>query len=150
MMLTQKQEDFCLKYVECGNASAAYRRAYNVEKMKSETVGRKAKELMDNGKITAKLKELRAPVREATQITLTSHLEDLKKLRDKAESHGQLSAAINAEIARGKVSRLYIDRQEISGKDGGPVMLDTPKVDLSRLTDEELESYAMLAEKARG
>ena len=149
-MLTQKQEIFCWAYIECGNASEAYRRAYDVSSWKAESINRKAFDMLKNIKIMSRIEELRAPVREATQITLASHLEDLKKLRDKAESHGQLSAAINAEIARGKASGLYVDKQEITGKGGGPVMLDTPRVDLSRLTDEELESYATLAEKARG
>ena len=27
--LTQKQENFCLAYIETGNASEAYRKAYN-------------------------------------------------------------------------------------------------------------------------
>lgn len=43
---------------EAGNASEAYRRAYDAGKMKAATVNRKAKELMDNGKITARIEEL--------------------------------------------------------------------------------------------
>ncbi|MGL5649240.1 MAG: terminase small subunit, partial [Clostridium sp.] len=46
--LTQKQENFCQKFVETGNASEAYRHAYNVSKMKPESVNRKACELMKN------------------------------------------------------------------------------------------------------
>lgn len=48
--LTPKQEAFAQRFVETGNASEAYRQAYNAEAMKAETVHRKAKELMDNGK----------------------------------------------------------------------------------------------------
>ena len=40
--LTIKQENFCNYYIESGNASDAYRRAYSCEKMKDETVNRKA------------------------------------------------------------------------------------------------------------
>lgn len=69
MKLTPKQEMFCLTYLETGNASAAYRSAYNIAKMKSGTVNRKAKELLDNGKITARLDELRKPVIEKSLIT---------------------------------------------------------------------------------
>ena len=43
--LTIKQENFCQVYVETGNASEAYRRAYDAKNMKSETVRRTAKEL---------------------------------------------------------------------------------------------------------
>ena len=59
-MLTQKQEDFCLAYIETRNASEAYRRAYAAEKMKPESINRKAKELMDSGKIAARLGKLTA------------------------------------------------------------------------------------------
>ena len=62
--LTIKQEKFVLKYFECGNASEAYRHAYDAAKMKDETVWRKAQELLKNGMVTARLKELRAKAEE--------------------------------------------------------------------------------------
>lgn len=67
--LTIKQERFCQKYLECGNASEAYRFAYNVENMKPATIGRKAAEVMANGTITAKLKSLRAKSEDKFEIT---------------------------------------------------------------------------------
>lgn len=36
--LTPKQETFCLAYIETGNASEAYRQAYDAENMKPDTV----------------------------------------------------------------------------------------------------------------
>ena len=53
--LTPKQQKFCYKYIETGNASEAYRRSYNAENMKSETVNREAKKLIDNPKITTRI-----------------------------------------------------------------------------------------------
>jgi len=149
-MLTQKQETFCQAYIELGNASAAFRQAYNSEKMKPETVNRNAKKLLDNDKIIARLAELRAPVVEAVRFTLESHLNMLATLRDEARNLGQVAAAVSAEGLRAKAMGVYVQRQEISGPGGGPVMLDTPKVDLSKLSDEELADYAALTEKARG
>lgn len=49
VILTPKQHKFCLKYVESGNASLAYREVYNSSGSKPSTVSRKAKELLDNG-----------------------------------------------------------------------------------------------------
>lgn len=57
-LLTPKQEKFCNVYIETSNASEAYRQAYNSKNMKPETINRKAKELMDNGKIRARLEVL--------------------------------------------------------------------------------------------
>ncbi|MGE4510071.1 MAG: terminase small subunit [Sulfurimonadaceae bacterium] len=58
--LTIKQEKFVLKYFECGNASEAYRHAYDAAKMKDETITQKASRLLNEGKVRARLKELRA------------------------------------------------------------------------------------------
>lgn len=115
MALTAKQENFCAAYVETGNASEAYRSAYNTATMKSETVNRAAKELLDNPKIAARIAELQKPVAEKAQLTLESHLADLKRLRDSAENIKEFGPAIRAEIARGKAAGLYVDRVEITG-----------------------------------
>lgn len=116
--LTIKQENFCLAYLETGSASEAYRRSYNAEKMKPETVNRKAKELMDNGKIAARLNELRHPAIEAAKVTLKSHLDRLDSLGRLAEERGQFSAAINAEISRGKAAGLYTEKLDHTSSDG--------------------------------
>ena len=42
MKLTVKQEKFALKYAECGDASKAYRHAYDAENMKPSTINEKA------------------------------------------------------------------------------------------------------------
>nr|WP_277990356.1 terminase small subunit [Pandoraea sp. LA3] len=108
--MTQKQEAFCLAYIETGNASEAYRRAYNAAKMSAATVNRTAKELLDNPKIAARLEALRAPVRERAQMTLEQHLDDLKRLRDLAERDGKYGPAVTAEISRGKAAGIYVDK----------------------------------------
>lgn len=56
--LTPKQEKFCLVYLKTGNASEAYRQAYDASNMKPESVNRKAKDVLDNVKITSRLAEL--------------------------------------------------------------------------------------------
>lgn len=113
--LTPKQEAFCLAYLETGNASEAYRKSYSVENMKPETVGRAAKQLLDNYKITTRINELQSVAAEATQVTLQGHITDLQRLRDAAAKAGQYSAAIKAEIARGKAAGLYTEKINLSG-----------------------------------
>lgn len=68
--LTEKQEKFCQALVETGNASEAYRRAYNAEKMKENTIGRNAFALLQNNKITTRLDELHEFHREQHNITV--------------------------------------------------------------------------------
>ena len=110
--LTAKQEAFCLAYLETGNASEAYRRAYNAGRMKPESIHRKAFDLLENVKIRARLQELRQPAVEAAQVTLRDHLWQLENLRDKALEAEQFGPAITAEINRGKAAGLYVERSE--------------------------------------
>ncbi|MCZ4053230.1 terminase small subunit [Oxalobacter sp. OxGP1] len=114
--LTQKQENFCLAYIETRNASEAYRRVYNAKGMKPETVNRNAKALLDNNKIATRLEELRKPVTESAQITLAQHLSTLEELRELAKEEGKYGPAIQAEIARGKAAGLYVERSHIDGE----------------------------------
>lgn len=114
--LTQKQESFCVAYIETGNASEAYRRAYDATQMLPATVNRRAVDLMDDAKIVARLKELRQPAVENAQITLESHLAKLAELRDAALKKGDFGAAIRAEIARGRAAALYVEKVEVEHK----------------------------------
>lgn len=116
-MLTQKQETFCLAVIEGLNNSDAYRRAYNADRMKPETVNRKAKALIDDGKITARIAELREPAAKNAQLTLEQHLHDLRRLRDMAEDEGKYGPAIQAEIARGRASGLYVEKLDLKVTD---------------------------------
>lgn len=72
--LTIKQEKFCIKYVECGNASEAYRYAYDCSRMRPATINRKAIELLHNGKITARIKELQKSASQELNISKTDIL----------------------------------------------------------------------------
>ena len=61
--LTIKQENFCTKYVECGNGSEAYRFAYDVGKdTKICTINNKAYELLKRGDIGMRVQELKDKV----------------------------------------------------------------------------------------
>ncbi|WGE88065.1 terminase small subunit [Actinobacillus equuli subsp. haemolyticus] len=101
--LTPKQEAFALKYVELGNASEAYRQAYNTDEMKSETVHRKANELMSNGKITARIDELKAEHQARHKLTVDDLLIDLDEARNIAKENGNANAMISATMAKAKL-----------------------------------------------
>lgn len=71
--LTQKQEHFCQAYIETGNASEAYRQSYNAENMKPESIHRKACELMENGKVTARIIQLQEAHRNQHSVTVEAY-----------------------------------------------------------------------------
>lgn len=67
--LTEKQERFCQFYLDTdGNASEAYRMAYDASNMQPETVWSNASRLMDNSKVEARIAEIRAERAENTRI----------------------------------------------------------------------------------
>jgi phage terminase small subunit len=121
MALTAKQEAFAQAVTSGKTQADAYRSAFNAGKMKAETIQQSASRLMADRKVSARVAELRKPVVEAVQITLAAHLDRLAALSDKAEQEGKYSAAVAAEVARGKASGLYVDKMEHTGKDGAPI-----------------------------
>lgn len=78
--LTIKQEKFCNKYLECGNASEAYRYAYNASRMSEETVCNSAYKLLQNGEITARIAYLREHLAEAAGISALQIIREHQKI----------------------------------------------------------------------
>jgi phage terminase small subunit len=102
-VLTPKQEHFCQLYIETGNGSQAYRMSYDVKRMKPATINRKAKELLDNGKITARLKLLQSATRHRHNITIDSLLLELESARIVAMEKNNPGAATAAILGKGKL-----------------------------------------------
>ena len=113
-MLTQKQELFCQEMLKADQScSDAYRNIYNVKTgTKDATIHRCAHELIGNPKVAARIKELRNLAASASVLSLDQHMADLEALREEARQAGQFSAAINAEISRGKARGFYVAKVE--------------------------------------
>ena len=141
--LTPKQESFCLAYIETGNASEAYRQAYDAENMKPETINRKAKVELDKGKIRARLEALQAEHRKRRDVTVAGLSENLEIAMNLAFQNKQAAAMVSAIMGRAKLHGLLVDRAELTGKDGGPITVDDVSERLRRLgamTGEELDA----------
>ena len=83
--------------------------------------------------------ELREEIQKKYEITFEKHVAELAKLRDSSRDKGAWSAAINAEVARGKAAGLYVEQKIIrTGK-------------LEDMTEKELElKMKQLIEDHRG
>lgn len=111
--LTPKQEKFALAYVETGNASEAYRQSYNVgENTKQETVWRKAIEVLQNGKVAARVITLQNEARARTMVTIEGLTKELDEDRSLARSEKQAAAAISAVMSKAKLHGLIVDKKE--------------------------------------
>lgn len=78
--LTIKQEKFCNKYLECGNASEAYRYAYNCSNMSESTVWENASRQLANSKVTARIEYLKAHLAEAAGISALRIIREHQKI----------------------------------------------------------------------
>lgn len=107
--LTPKQEAFCQKYIELGDATKAYYAAYDAKGSKPITANRAAKELLDNPKIATRLRELRDLSQERHLVTVQSITAELEEARCMALKHTQPSAAIAASMGKAKLHGLASD-----------------------------------------
>ena len=115
-MLTPKQEAFAIAVASGMTQADAYRSAYNVKpETKPESVQQKAYQIMQKVEVRSRVDELKKPIIEAAGITLESHLARLEHLGKKAEDAESYTAAISAEVARGKVAQLYTDNINVTG-----------------------------------
>ena len=78
--LTIKQERFCNKYIECGNASEAYRYAYNCSNMSDSTIWNNAYQLLQNSDVIARVEYLKAHLAEAAGISALRIIREHQKI----------------------------------------------------------------------
>jgi phage terminase small subunit len=131
--LTPKQEKFCQKYIELGNAAEAYRHAYDAENMKPVTIRRKAAELLEGGNVAAHVRALRDLHQVRHVVTVDSITTELEQARSLALESKQASAAVSASLGKAKLHGLIVDKNEHTGKDGAP--LPPPTVNVSVTSD---------------
>ena len=69
MSLSIKQEKFCNYYVESGNASDAYRRAYSCKGKSDNAIWVESSRLANNPKVALRISELRSEMQRRSDIT---------------------------------------------------------------------------------
>jgi len=109
--LTPKQMLFVTNYVQSTltgkmSASEAARKAGYSQTRARQT----AHELLNpkiNPYIVEAINEMKQDLYETSGVSMASHLTALKEMRDEARDNNHYSAAINAEVARGRVAGFY-------------------------------------------
>jgi hypothetical protein len=86
--------------------------------------------------------QLRSELQKKYDIDFGKHVTELARLRDEARGKSAWSAAINAEIARGKAAGLYIEQKIIrTGK-----LDDLSEEELDKRVAEVLDQYSPILE----
>ena len=135
-MLTAKQEKFVQGLVSGLSQRQAYKEAYDAEKMKDETIDRKAFDLMQNGKIRARFNELMNEHKAKALWTREEAVNDLKWLKEQAKQsildekfdngyvrQGSATAFINAIKELNSLEDIYPDKTQkinLSGSVSNP------------------------------
>lgn len=122
--LTIKQENFCLAYVETGNASEAYRRSYDVGEMLPSSINRLAFELLENIKITSRISELRSTVMERHKITVDDLLAELDEAREVARNTEKAAPMVAATMGKAKLLGLDKALEEADTRPVGKIEIE--------------------------
>lgn len=111
---TAKQEAFCVAYIETGSVVEAYKRVYKPTSTNESAIKATAHKSYRSPVVVARIAELQAPAAKKAGITLESHLAELERLRNKADTAADYGAAIRAEVARGKAAGLYVEKIDLN------------------------------------
>lgn len=165
--LTIKRENFCNYYVETGNASEAYRRAFTCKNMKDKTITEAASRLINDSNVNARIKELQGEIKKKSDITKEKILYELDciinaKITDYIMlEEGRLSFKDFNELTESQVKAIESVKQ---GKNGielklhgkswsierickmlgydAPVKIEDKRVtNFESMSDEELKKY---------
>ena len=86
--------------------------------------------------------ELREEWQKKYEVTYDKHIGELAKIRQEALKKGAWSAAVNAEVARGKAAGLYIEQKIIrTGK-----LDDLSEIELENRMKEIMDEYSPILE----
>lgn len=120
--LTPKQERFVQAYIETGNATEAYRQAYDAENMKDSTISVKASELLGNGKIAVRFEELSEHHQKRHDINVDTLTDRHMGIYEK-HCDTNPNAAVSALKEVAQLHGLHEKRIRHSGPNGDPLQL---------------------------
>lgn len=132
--LTIKQEAFARAYVETGNASEAYRRAYNAENMQQITVTKRASELLARGDIAGMVQQLKDKATERHAVTVDSLVNELEEARLAALTAESPQSAAAVSATMGKAKLMGLDKQIFDLKSSDGSMTPRAALDVSKLS----------------
>ena len=144
--LTEMQMKFAWELVSNEGRKTATQCAIDAGYSKEGDAARVAASKLQNPKqyplVVKYIGELREELQKKYDVTFGKHITELAKLRDEAREKGAWSAAINAEVARGKAGGLYVEQKII--RTGSIDDLSADELE-ARMT-EILEEYKPLLE----
>lgn len=134
--ITPKQDVFAHVYVESGNASLAYRTAYDAENMLPQTVWTEASLLLDNPKVARRVNELKTAAIAPTDVSAA----EIVRIAYEIASNGEqpTAARVSALALLAKRHPEFSDKHDVS--------VNTRTKALIAVSEMPLEQLLALAE----
>lgn len=110
--LTPKQENFCWKYIETGNAHEAYIKAYNVSpfQYKEAWTYTEASNLLNSPKIARRIEEIKNELSNSSFINLERILFELEQARMTAHTKKDIQGMVKATTEKARILGLDVKR----------------------------------------
>ncbi|NBI43345.1 terminase small subunit [[Haemophilus] felis] len=110
--LTPKQENFCWKYIETGNAHTAYIKAYDIEWRyeKADWTYSEASTLLNNPKIAQRLEEIKTELSTSSFINLDRILFELEQARMTAHAKKDVQGMVRATTEKARILGLDVKK----------------------------------------
>jgi len=112
-MLTPKKEKFARVWVETGNASEAYRQAFDVTTENIETIAKNAQKYSNDPDVIKVADRLKREIGRKHDITITKLLEELEQARVAALHQEKPPASAMVAATMGKARLTGLDKQII-------------------------------------
>lgn len=136
--LTYKQQKFVMRYIQNGgNASEAYRYAYDCSKMSDKAINVEASKMLKNPNITLWIehyqKNVQDFINEEIMYSTNDAFQELEELQQKSMTSSKtFNIAMKAIENKCKLKGLFTDKVEVSG--GATVQMGSVEIDGNALT----------------
>ena len=122
MLLSEKQESFCVEFVRTGVASTSYLAAGYVASTRN-SLDAGSSRLLNSVKVRQRIDELRAGIVERNACSLDAILAELEEIQLKAILAGQYAVAVTAILGKARLLGFLLDRRlaRVSPRKSPPV-----------------------------
>jgi len=127
--MTPKQEAFVREYLIDLNATRAYIRAGY--KVSEEVARRNGHRLLTNADVASAIEEAQAKRAEESSISAKYVLDSIQRVAETAERENKFSDAIRGFELLGKHLGIFIEKRELTGKDGKDLTPGSPVINLT-------------------
>ena len=141
--LSPQREKFAQEIAKGSNQTEAYYTAYPTsKKWTKDSVYVKASQLASDDKVRLRIEEIRAPAIKKLNITVEGLLQEIEDLK-KASIEKDKKLALDCIKEQGKLAGLYVDRKELTGKDGSS-LAGVQKIYITAEQDEEVDRKSVV------